>query len=129
MKLVVKDVEIDDDFSKAIWLDRPELADFSESKFNCRVKCQPVGQLTPRAPKPPPATPAVIGAKQQQEAAEEADEPEEVPETSESSSFPVIWLMFPAAFLIAAVIYRKLGVRGLARLFTRLFRNKRKTAE
>lgn len=133
MKLVVKDIEVDDEFSKAIWLDRPESADFSGSKFNCRVSCQTVGTLTPR-PKSKPKTEEaqVIGAKQQPEvpgaedAGEDADEPEEVQEVSDSDGFQLIWLMFPLSFLIAAVLYKKLGVRGLSRLFTRLCRNKRK---
>lgn len=112
MELIVRDVDVDDDFTKAVWLDHPEKADFAGARFSCRTRCVEVGKLTPR----PIKEQAVKSAKVEQTADDDLDDITDDP-GEPSTQLSMLWIIFPVSFVIAAVIYRRIGMRGVARIF------------
>jgi hypothetical protein len=109
MKLAVNNIKFDDEFAKAVVLGRPDLADFSGSKFNCRLRCQtvsfaPVGGKVIEIPTKTP-TPT-------------EDWDLDVPDTRRRVS--VFWAAFPVCFLLAVGVLFASRRNSLRKLLARL---------
>jgi hypothetical protein len=106
MKLVVNNVEVDDEFAKAVVLDKPHLVDFTASRFNCRLRCQTVSVA-------PPVGGKVIEVLTRSPTATD-DWDLDVPDARRR--FSVLWAVFPFCFLLVVgilITYRRNSLRKL----------------
>jgi hypothetical protein len=111
-ELRLADVEVDDDFPKAVFLSHIGKVNFSNSKFNCRLRCQTL----PLMPLKMEEKPAAVHKPQATATADEWEE-ENVPR----SRSRVIVVIFPVVFvvtLLALVISRSALVRKFFRRLT-----------
>lgn len=147
--LTLENVEVDDSFESSTFIQYPEKVVLKNAKFNCKVKCQNIGKLTPR--------PVVQIDKKEKEVKNEnvannnavenkkefndLDNPdvdnefeneqeiqdmENLVNSSDKISLPIIWVMIPLSFIISAILFIKCGPRGLQKAFNKLFRNNAK---
>jgi hypothetical protein len=112
-ELKLEDVEVDDDIEKAVFLSHPSLANFSNSKFNCRLRCQTVG---------PVKQPKVVkkAMRKDEKRREPATRDEWEDELRPSTSRKIIWLVLPLPFGILVVVVLVSRSRRVRRFFRRL---------
>jgi hypothetical protein len=122
--LIVNDVEVDDEFSKAVVMDEVGVGDFSGSRFDCKRKCRSVGVMKRR--KEGRRLP-----EKEKKHDVNGDDLDEVPATFEvmhrekKKAVPLfLWIVVPLWFVGVVVVYRILGSRRIARLWARVFGRK-----
>jgi hypothetical protein len=124
LKLVVKDVEVDDEFGKAIAADDLSFGDFRGSRFDCRKACTFAGEMRrkremrhvmPKAEK-----------RLDYEMEEDMDEEEEEKEEGKKkrSMLHGLWLMVPVCCVVGIFLWRLMGRRGVGRIRKRLRRKR-----
>ncbi|OHT13037.1 hypothetical protein TRFO_03451 [Tritrichomonas foetus] len=135
--ITLEDTDVDDSPEKALFLDDHNHIAFKNARFNCKVRCQSVEKL-------PPKSNAHNNnnknnnmnvnknnnnknMEKEKNMENEIDEDIEIEnplnEPGDDMSFTILWIIFiPLAFMIAAVLYCRLGHRGLKRFFNSLFK-------
>lgn len=126
MKVKIENIKIDDPFSSAISLEFPHLAIFNNTKFNCKIRCEDPPHFTPpkkeekKAIKPTKSNPP-----NDDDANEIETESIEVPD--EISISPIyIFLIIPIMFVLALIVFNKIGSHKFMAFFNRMLRSKGK---
>lgn len=151
LKLTLENIEVDDPFDNSMFIQFPDRAILKNAKFNCKVKCQILEKLTPRpiVQKDEANAQKIVEKKNedvknedekkdQNKEFDDLDNPDVENENendnenqdldnlsndSNDISLPIIWVMIPLSFIIAAILFIKCGPRGLQKAFNKLFKD------
>jgi hypothetical protein len=122
LSVTLSDIEIDDEFEKAVFLDPLGRADFGDARFGCKLRCRTVGSLAARAAVKPVSTETSEPDRRGEGDDQPEEEPEPEPEPQQSSL--LIWAFIPIVLVIVAVVYRVVGLTRMKKFFQRALRVK-----